>query len=405
MNLVVQDGTFFLGQSTTTFTNLTITGGTLKMDPAFQVATAGTWQGTFGNEVFMNGGTWDLNGTGTNGVNNRIKRVSGSGGLITNSNASEALLVLAARDNSAPSWAGSIQDGVGPVAVTINNSGSGGFGTTMTFSGNNTLSNSTGSKLDLGNFNNTVGSLTGGANSQVLLGSGTLTTGAKGDASTAFEGVISGTGGLVKVGTGTFSLSGTNLYTGDTTVSAGVLAVDGDAIANATKLVVSGGKVEATGTEVVDTLYFDATQQASGTWGATGSGATHIDDVHFSGTAGVVQVVNGPAGGYGTWATTNAGGQTADEDFDLDGIDNGIEFFMGETGSTVTANPSVVVSGSDRTVTWPKSAGFGGTYEVQTSPDLVSWSPASVVDNGTSVVYTFPAPSGKLFVRLVVTPN
>jgi fibronectin-binding autotransporter adhesin len=232
-----------------------------------------------------------------------------------------------------------------------------------------------------------------------------------------FSGVLNQGAGstlaVTKVGAGIWTLTGTNTYTGDTIVNAGVLAVDGDAIANANKLVINGGKVDPTGaTEVVDTLYFGATQQAAGTWGATGSGATHIDDTHFTGT-GMVSVTTGAAAGFSSWADANgASGQTMDEDHDGDGVDNGVEYFMGETGSSFTTNPAPV-SG---TVTWPMGATFTGVYgtdyEIQTSGDLASWTQVPVgagagvltVTPGVSVAYTLPAGGGKVFVRLVVTP-
>ena len=68
----------------------------------------------------------------------------------------------------------------------------------------------------------TIGSLTGPGS--VLLGANTLTIGSN-NQSTTFSGVIQGTGGLGKSGTGTLTLSGTNTYTAGTTVSAGVLNV------------------------------------------------------------------------------------------------------------------------------------------------------------------------------------
>jgi hypothetical protein len=64
-----------------------------------------------------------------------------------------------------------------------------------------------GATLDLHNFNDAIGSLAGAGN--VTLGSGTLTIGGD-NTSTLFSGIISGTGSLVKVGTGAFTLTGAN---------------------------------------------------------------------------------------------------------------------------------------------------------------------------------------------------
>lgn len=122
----------------------------------------------------------------------------------------------------------------------------------------------------------------------------------------------------------------------------------------------------------------------------------------FTQSTGVL-AVQAAASGYASWAATNGGGQTADLDFDNDGVANGVEFFMGQTGSSFTANPPL----AGNTVTWPKSAGFVGTYKVETSSDLNIRTDVtgSAVDNGTSVSYTLPTGNPKLFVHLVVTPN
>ncbi|HEV6965660.1 autotransporter-associated beta strand repeat-containing protein [Roseateles sp.] len=83
------------------------------------------------------------------------------------------------------------------------------------------------STLDLAGFSETIGSLAGaGGVSSSAAGSSVLTTG--NTTSTLFSGVISnGSGGgtvaLTKQGSGTFTLSGANTYTGATTVSAGTL--------------------------------------------------------------------------------------------------------------------------------------------------------------------------------------
>jgi len=67
-----------------------------------------------------------------------------------------------------------------------------------------------------------IGSLTG--EGSVLLGANTLTIGSN-NQSTTFSGVIQDTGGVTKSGSGTLTLTGNNLYTGNTTVTGGVLQV------------------------------------------------------------------------------------------------------------------------------------------------------------------------------------
>jgi len=83
------------------------------------------------------------------------------------------------------------------------------------------LTLATDSTFNLNNFNQTIGSLAGGGT--VMLGSATLSTGGGSTADTVFDGVISGTGGLTKDGTGRFFLSGANTYSGPTHVRLGVL--------------------------------------------------------------------------------------------------------------------------------------------------------------------------------------
>jgi len=67
-----------------------------------------------------------------------------------------------------------------------------------------------------------------------------------------------------------------------------------------------------------------------------------------------------------------------------------------------------------RTVTWTNggnipSSAYGSQFVVQTSPDLVTWTPVAASDaklrnTAGAVSYTLPPGAGKLFVRLVVMP-
>ena len=87
-----------------------------------------------------------------------------------------------------------------------------------------TLADAASAVLDLNDLNQTLGALNGGGASggNVLLASGTLTLT---NGSGGFGGVISGTGKVVKRGTGTQILSGANTYSGGTVASNGTLVV------------------------------------------------------------------------------------------------------------------------------------------------------------------------------------
>lgn len=106
---------------------------------------------------------------------------------------------------------------------------------------------------------------------------------------------------------------------------------------------------------------------------------------------------------YGEWSAVNAGGQTADGDFDLDGMLNGIEHFMGETGSSFTPNPQPIAG----VVTWPRGPYVDPNgFSVWTTEDLTEdWddvTESADVSDPASVKYTLPTGTPKLFVRLQV---
>ena len=74
--------------------------------------------------------------------------------------------------------------------------------------------------LNLGTFNLNVGSMSG--NAPIDLGSATLTVGSD-NTSSMYCGIISDAGNLVKIGNGTLVLTGSNTYSGGTTINAGTL--------------------------------------------------------------------------------------------------------------------------------------------------------------------------------------
>jgi hypothetical protein len=152
----------------------------------------------------------------------------------------------------------------------------------------------------------------------------------------------------------------------------------------------------------VQTLVFSSATQS---WLNTGN--WYVDNINVG--AQSVYVTGPTTVPYATWATTNAGGQAADLDWDSDGVSNGVEFFM-DSAPGFTSSKELV----DNTVTWPNggnidSADYGSKFVVQTSTDLVSWTDvpgtgdANLVKTSSSVAYTLSG-SGKKFVRLKVTP-
>ena len=68
-------------------------------------------------------------------------------------------------------------------------------------------------------------------------------------------------------------------------------------------------------------------------------------------------------------------------------VENGIEYFMGETGSSFTAMPGLDATNK---VTWTMDPDYLGTYEVQTSPDLASWTNEFTFDSASRFFHAPP---------------
>jgi autotransporter-associated beta strand protein len=230
---------------------------------------------------------------------------------------------------------------------------------------------------------------------------------------------ITGNLALTKTGTAKFTLLGVHEYTGDTTVSQGILSHEAPNTLNETSTVTiaggafldlnfdeSGGAV----TDTVDKLFIDGVQQPAGVYKAT-------DNVTDTGTPtaritgpGTLTVTTGSAlTGYAAWAAINAGGQGSQLDFDNDGVRNGVEFFM-NAAAGFTANPQLNAS---NTITWPNGGNIASSqYEmqfvVQTSSNLSTWTDVligdpNLVNTSGSLTYTLTGGSPR-FVRLSVTP-
>ena len=182
---------------------------------------------------------------------------------------------------------------------------------------------------------------------------------------------------MTQNGTGKLTLDAPNSYTGDTIVNSGTLAVLGDSIDDEATLVINGGVVEVTGVELVDTLVINGTPVAAGTYGATGSGATNINDTRFAGT-GMIQVTGVPAAGYSVWAAINAPTGGPNDDFDGDGVANAIEFVLGGSKDTNDLGklPTLNAAGDNFVFSFVRdqaSKTAGTTVEIEVGTTLVAW--------------------------------
>jgi autotransporter-associated beta strand protein len=130
---------------------------------------------------------------------------------------------------------GSITNGAGSIAVTKSGSGK------WTLS--NSLNSYTGATTISAGTLEIQGSV---ASSSNISNSGTLIF--NNASAQSYGNAISGTGTLTKNGAGTFTLAGTNSYSGSTTVSAGTLLVNGSTAAGSTVGVSLGATLGGTGT-------------------------------------------------------------------------------------------------------------------------------------------------------------
>ena len=137
----------------------------------------------------------------------------------------------------------------------------------------------------LGSF--PIAALAGTGSGNVTLGTNTLVI--NGSTTNTYEGVIAGSGGLTRDGTGTTILTGKNTYSGGTNLIGGVLSVSADGnLGDASgALNFDGGTLQVTGTT------FNGTPRTI-TWGASGGGFNIADAAN---TFTVAQVLGPGAGG------------------------------------------------------------------------------------------------------------
>lgn len=258
--------------------------------------------------------------------------------------------------------------------------------------------------------------------------------------------VANTSGGMTFTGNAVTTLGGVNKYTGDTSIDSGttVVVAAGAEIsvgptANGVSSRITGAgtisidgklRVDASGADIADGNSWTVVDVTTPVYNAVtfgvsiagvldltpqGDGVTHVgvdgnNTWTFSETTGVLSL-SVAAGGYATWADANLGGQSDDQDYNGDGVQNGIAYFMNDTG--IISLPGIV-GGS---ITWTNGGNidadqYGTEFVVQTSTNLTVWSDVPVGElttntdgPGGELEYTLPTGMDEFFVRLKVTPN
>ncbi|PSJ63205.1 autotransporter outer membrane beta-barrel domain-containing protein [Mesorhizobium soli] len=239
--------------------------------------------------------------TGTNTVSGVI---SGNGGLVSNGSGTWLL-------TGANTYTGTVRVDSGTLVA----------GNAQAFSTpNGAIVN--GGKLDLNGFDTTFTSLSGTGGS-VALNDATITV--NGSTNSSYGGSITGSGDLLKRGTGTLTLSGANTYTGSTTINGGAVVLDfsasgaptSDILSSASTLNMVGGVLTVTGAAgKANTQTFSGVNVAAGnnrigaTSGTGGSLTLNLGAINRTGglidftlpTSGSITTTSTVLGG---WATVN----------------------------------------------------------------------------------------------------
>ena len=287
---------------------------------------------------------------------------------------------------------------------------------------------------------------------------------------------LSGPGSIVKIGGNSLTLSGNNIYTGATTISGGTLALgasnvlpDTTAITIATATLNVGTFSDTVGTldpSAAATIHlgsgaalaFAASNAVNWTGGSltitgtfvsgsslrfgnsnTGLTPTQLAKFNVTGYVSFSLDGNGyligtPTGGYAAWKLINAPTGSSSDDFDGDGVPNGVEYVLGGDKDTNDLDklPAPTTDGTNMIFTFVRdkdSIKPDTAVAIQVDTDLIDWPTSgpdyypvpdapiastpgvTVIDNAPAntqtIILTVPmAPDAAKFARLnvMITP-
>ncbi|VUD61829.1 Adhesin BmaC autotransporter [Thalassocella blandensis] len=258
--------------------------------------------------------------------------------------------------------------------------------------------------LDGGNFasNGSSGTSTTVDNNFVMGPSGGSFDiyGGGGNYSLILSGVISGSGNLTKTVSANLELTGTNTWSGTTTIQAGQIIVAGDSNLGTGNIVFSNGTLNVTGNGVTidnnivmssggtvsnaNDITLSGTVSGSGTLTKTGAGTLSLSGTQTQTggtnvTAGGVNIAGDSNIGSGT-VTLNGGNLTITG---TGTIDNSIS--IGSSNGTITNSNSVTLSGVVSGTGSPTKAGVGALFltGTNTNTGLLNISAGTLSNTGT----------------------
>jgi autotransporter-associated beta strand protein len=220
--------------------------------------------------------------------------------------------------------------------------------------------------------NQTLGAITGGGS--LFLDSYSLST--TNAVETTFSGVISGTGEIIKSGSGAFILTGSNTYTGDTTISSGTLSIgNGGTTGSVTGNITNNAALAFNRS---NNSTYSGIISGTGTLEKLGNGTLTLTGNNSANgaitiTAGTLQLGNGTNSGSVAGAITNNGALAINRSDALT-----FNYSMNGTGSVVKLGNNTLTYNSTVTPT-------GGTF-VNAGTLVVSGSTSAVTVNANGTL-------------------
>ncbi len=374
---------------------LTTTGaGDLVLNPtSMRVGTTGSWfvqstgSVTITTSMAINGAVHLQSGT----VN-----VNATGGL-GDSSASNNTLALdgAVLDNTSGAPVESAKTTSGVISVNAD----------LVFTGTH--------PLGLGGANVNLGNSVGASRTFTVSGSTLEIQGSISDGTNGITPAVN----LIKDGAGTLLLSGSNLYSGSTTVSAGALAVTGNSVPDGSTLtlnITNGASVDLTGIEYVNEVVFDADPPVTdviytsdGKYGTTASAAFTGSGYLVVGNPALPEIYDFWILGWGL-APDERG---ANDDPESDGIPNLLEWVLnGDPSVSDTSKlPELEVTPADFVFTYFRndpsyfdtiqSFEFGGDLSFGTSVTIPE-GPGASMEGVATITITEGSPADTIEISI-----